>query len=223
MCPLPTQEVMSVDEESTSCYCLLEAQRCQVLLQHPGRYALVGEPLNQDVSKRLRLAVFGSPDTSSSLGFTLRVYCVDDTPHAFQVRGKREGTEGNGTVVKLVVGWICDRHLLWMQRLLHLRALSTGLSLEGPSITALFSIGHVTHWLQIILDVFSTLDKQETPLCIGSWCFLYFIGILTCPTDSQSYQICLLPWTNRKYLFLFDFNACYISYEYEYEIKVFFQ
>uniref|UniRef100_A0A8D3E9T6 Netrin receptor UNC5 n=1 Tax=Scophthalmus maximus TaxID=52904 RepID=A0A8D3E9T6_SCOMX len=78
------EEVMSVDEESTSCYCLLEAQRCQVLLQHPGRYALVGEPLNQDVSKRLRLAVFGSPDTSSSLGFTLRVYCVDDTPHAFQ-------------------------------------------------------------------------------------------------------------------------------------------
>ena len=86
---------MSVDEESTSCYCLLEAQRCHVLLEHPGRYALVGEPLSQEAAKRLRLAVFGSPDTSSSLGFTLRVYCVDDTPHAFQVGGKREDIEGN--------------------------------------------------------------------------------------------------------------------------------
>lgn len=84
------KEVMSVDEESTSCYCLLEAKRCHVLLEHPGRYALVGAPLNQEAAKQLRLAVFGSPDTSNSLGFTLRVYCVDDTPHAFQVREKRE-------------------------------------------------------------------------------------------------------------------------------------
>lgn len=79
---------MSVDEESTSCYCLLEAHRCHVLLEQPGRYALVGEPLSPEAAKRLRLAVFGSPDNSSSLGFILRVYCVDDTPHAFQVRGR---------------------------------------------------------------------------------------------------------------------------------------
>ncbi|TNN60063.1 Netrin receptor UNC5D [Liparis tanakae] len=78
------EEVMPVDEESSSCYCLLEAQRCHVLLEHPGRYALVGEPLSPDAAKRLRLAVFGSPDGGNSLGFTLRVYCVDDTPHAFQ-------------------------------------------------------------------------------------------------------------------------------------------
>lgn len=77
---------MSVDEESTFCYCLLETKRCHVLLEHPGRYALMGAPLNQEAAKRLRLAVFGSLDTSNSLGFTLRVYCVDDTPHAFQVR-----------------------------------------------------------------------------------------------------------------------------------------
>lgn len=77
---------MSVDEESTFCYCLLEPKRCHVLLEQPGRYALMGAPLSQEAAKRLRLAVFGSLDTSNSLGFTLRVYCVDDTPHAFQVR-----------------------------------------------------------------------------------------------------------------------------------------
>lgn len=90
----PLKEVMSVDEESTLCYCLLEAKRCHVLLEHPGRYALVGAPLNQDAAKRLRLAVFGSPDTCNSLGFTLRVYCVDDTPHAFQVWEKRRKQKG---------------------------------------------------------------------------------------------------------------------------------
>lgn len=77
---------MSVDEESTFCYCLLEPKRCHVLLEQQGRYALMGAPLSQEAAKRLRLAVFGSLDTSNSLGFTLRVYCVDDTPHAFQVR-----------------------------------------------------------------------------------------------------------------------------------------
>nr|XP_040053880.1 netrin receptor UNC5D-like isoform X1 [Gasterosteus aculeatus aculeatus] len=88
------EEVVSVDEESTSCYCLLETHRCHVLLDHPGRYALVGEPLNQDAAKRLRLAAFGSPDAGNSLGFTLRVYCVDDTPHAFQEVAVGERSRG---------------------------------------------------------------------------------------------------------------------------------
>uniref|UniRef100_A0A665V3B1 Netrin receptor UNC5 n=1 Tax=Echeneis naucrates TaxID=173247 RepID=A0A665V3B1_ECHNA len=88
------EEVMSVDEETTSCYCLLEAQRCHVLLEHPGHYALVGEPLSPNAAKRLRLAVFGSPDASNSLGFTLRVYCVDDTPHAFQEVAVGERSRG---------------------------------------------------------------------------------------------------------------------------------
>uniref|UniRef100_A0A3P8ZQM9 Netrin receptor UNC5 n=1 Tax=Esox lucius TaxID=8010 RepID=A0A3P8ZQM9_ESOLU len=85
------EEVMSVEEESTSCYCLLEAQCCHLLLERPGRYVLVGEPLTQDAMKRLRLAVFGSADNSNPLGYNLRVYCVDDTPCAFQdvVLGER--------------------------------------------------------------------------------------------------------------------------------------
>ncbi|XP_045081027.1 netrin receptor UNC5D-like isoform X4 [Coregonus clupeaformis] len=78
------EEVMSVGEESTSCYCLLEAQCCHLLLESPGRYALVGEPLSQEAVKRLRLAVFGSADNTNPLGYSLRVYCVDNTPYAFQ-------------------------------------------------------------------------------------------------------------------------------------------
>ncbi|CAL8277478.1 unnamed protein product [Merluccius merluccius] len=86
------QEVMSVDEESACCYCLLEAERCHLLLGRPGRYALVGQPLSQEAAKRLRLAVFGSPDAGNPLGYNLRVYCVDDTPHALQVsRGETAG------------------------------------------------------------------------------------------------------------------------------------
>uniref|UniRef100_A0A3Q3DIS9 Netrin receptor UNC5 n=1 Tax=Hippocampus comes TaxID=109280 RepID=A0A3Q3DIS9_HIPCM len=87
------EEVMCVQEPCTSCYCLLEAQRCHVLLERPGRYALVGEPRRPDAAKRLRLAAFGSPDTANPRGFILRVYCVDDTPHEVtageRVRGGR--------------------------------------------------------------------------------------------------------------------------------------
>lgn len=75
---------MSVEEESTSCYCLLDSASCHLLLQQPGCYALVGEPLTQGATKRLKLAAFGSAE-AASLGYSLRVYCVDDTPHAFQV------------------------------------------------------------------------------------------------------------------------------------------
>ncbi|KAG7222067.1 hypothetical protein INR49_016752 [Caranx melampygus] len=77
------EEVMSVEEESTSCYCLMDSSSCHLLLDQPGSYALVGEPLTQAAVKRLKLAVFGSME-AGSMNYSLRVYCVDDTPHAFQ-------------------------------------------------------------------------------------------------------------------------------------------
>ncbi|XP_038153236.1 netrin receptor UNC5D-like isoform X2 [Cyprinodon tularosa] len=87
------EEVMSVDEESTSCYCLMDSTSCHLLLDQPGSYALVGEPLTQAAVKRLKLAVFGSVE-SGPLIYSLRVYCVDDTPHAFQGVVAAEKTRG---------------------------------------------------------------------------------------------------------------------------------
>lgn len=78
---------MSAEEDSTSCYCLMDSTSCHLLLDQPGWYALVGEPLTQAAVKRLKLAVFGSAD-AGCLAYSLRVYCVDDTPHAFQVGGR---------------------------------------------------------------------------------------------------------------------------------------
>ncbi|XP_041957074.1 netrin receptor UNC5D isoform X1 [Alosa sapidissima] len=77
------EEVMSVEDESTSCYCLMEANCCHVLLDQPGSYALVGEALTEEAVKRMKLAVFGSTEPNST-DYSLRVYCVDDTPYAFQ-------------------------------------------------------------------------------------------------------------------------------------------
>ncbi|XP_030647676.1 netrin receptor UNC5D-like [Chanos chanos] len=77
------EEVMSADDDSTSCYCLMESSRCHILVDRPGSYALVGEALTNMAVKRMRIAVFGSLGTSS-MDYCLRVYCVDDTPHAFQ-------------------------------------------------------------------------------------------------------------------------------------------
>ncbi|XP_061115898.1 netrin receptor UNC5D-like isoform X2 [Conger conger] len=77
------EEVMSAEDETTSCYCLLDSHSCHLLLDRPGSYALVGEPLVELAAKRLKLAVFGGVG-SCFLEYCLRVYCVDDTPHAFQ-------------------------------------------------------------------------------------------------------------------------------------------
>ncbi|XP_068167775.1 netrin receptor UNC5D-like isoform X2 [Antennarius striatus] len=87
------EEVMSVEEESTSCYCLMDSSCCHLLLDQPGSYALVGEPLTQAAVKRLKLAVFGSTE-AGSLSYSLRVYCVDDTPHAFQGVVAAENSRG---------------------------------------------------------------------------------------------------------------------------------
>ncbi|TRY60815.1 hypothetical protein DNTS_003153 [Danionella cerebrum] len=77
------EEVMTVEEDSTSCYCLLDSQCCQLLLDRPGSYALVGETLSESATKRLRLAAFGNMEPGL-LCYSIRVYCVDDMPHAFQ-------------------------------------------------------------------------------------------------------------------------------------------
>ncbi|XP_031731694.1 netrin receptor UNC5D-like [Anarrhichthys ocellatus] len=87
------EEVMSVEEECTSCYCLMDSTSCHLLLDQPGSYALVGEPLTQAAVKRLKLAVFGSME-AGSMRYSLRVYCVDDTPHAFQGVVAAEKTRG---------------------------------------------------------------------------------------------------------------------------------
>lgn len=78
------QEVMSVEDESTSCYCLLDPFACHVLLDGFGTYALTGEPITDCAVKQLKVAVFGCL-SCNSLDYNLRVYCVDNTPWAFQV------------------------------------------------------------------------------------------------------------------------------------------
>nr|XP_048312475.1 netrin receptor UNC5D isoform X4 [Myodes glareolus] len=77
------EEVMSVEDESTSCYCLLDPFACHVLLDSFGTYALTGEPITDSAVKQLKVAVFGCM-SCNSLDYNLRVYCVDNTPCAFQ-------------------------------------------------------------------------------------------------------------------------------------------
>ncbi|XP_063752510.1 netrin receptor UNC5D isoform X2 [Eleginops maclovinus] len=88
------EEVMSVEDESTSCYCLLDSASVHLLLDQPGSYALVGEPLTQAAVKRLKLAVFGGLEAGGATSYSLRVYCVDDTPHAFQGVVSAERSQG---------------------------------------------------------------------------------------------------------------------------------
>uniref|UniRef100_A0A8B9P0C8 Netrin receptor UNC5 n=1 Tax=Apteryx owenii TaxID=8824 RepID=A0A8B9P0C8_APTOW len=77
------EEVMSVEEETTSCYCLLDPYACHILLNSFGTYALIGEPISDCAVRQLKVAVFGCM-SCNSLDYNLRVYCMDNTPCAFQ-------------------------------------------------------------------------------------------------------------------------------------------
>nr|XP_048685092.1 netrin receptor UNC5D isoform X5 [Caretta caretta] len=85
------EEVMSMEEETTSCYCLLDPYACHILLDRFGTYALAGEPISDCAVKQLKVAVFGCM-SCNSLDYSLRVYCMDNTPCAFQevVSGERQ-------------------------------------------------------------------------------------------------------------------------------------
>ncbi|NXD14671.1 UN5BB protein, partial [Nothocercus nigrocapillus] len=89
------EEVVTLDEETlnTPCYCQLEAKCCHVLLDQLGTYAFVGEPCSRSAIKRLQLAIF-APTVCTSLEYSLKVYCLEDTPDALKEVLELEKTLG---------------------------------------------------------------------------------------------------------------------------------
>ena len=82
------QEVLTVGEETLSspCYLQLEEECCHVLLEQLGTYGLVGQSCPpQPACKRLQLALFAPRAPCLSLDYSLRIYCIHDTPHALKV------------------------------------------------------------------------------------------------------------------------------------------
>ena len=77
---------MTLDEETlnTPCYCQLEAKSCHILLDQLGTYVFVGESYSRSAIKRLQLAIF-APTVCTSLEYSLKVYCLEDTPDALKV------------------------------------------------------------------------------------------------------------------------------------------
>ncbi|XP_043374662.1 netrin receptor UNC5B isoform X1 [Dermochelys coriacea] len=89
------EEVVTLDEETlnTPCYCQLEPKSCHVLLDQLGTYVFVGESYSRSAIKRLQLAIF-APTTCTSLEYSLKVYCLEDTLDALKEVFELEKTLG---------------------------------------------------------------------------------------------------------------------------------
>ncbi|NXT43470.1 UNC5B protein, partial [Pelecanoides urinatrix] len=98
------EEVVTLDEETlnTPCYCQLEAKSCHVLLDRLGTYVFVGESYSRSAIKRLQLAIF-APTICTSLEYSLKVYCLEDTPDALKVTLPRDAGAGCPCFPKLLV------------------------------------------------------------------------------------------------------------------------
>ncbi|NXH17110.1 UNC5B protein, partial [Bucco capensis] len=130
------EEVVTLDEETlnTPCYCQLEAKSCHVLLDQLGTYVFVGESYSRSAIKRLQLAIF-APTICTSLEYSLKVYCLEDTPDALKVTSPWDTRESCSFFPKLEVlpgSEISPRKLLepWL-------SLSFGMICRrSPSITS---------------------------------------------------------------------------------------
>ncbi|XP_028916411.1 netrin receptor UNC5B isoform X2 [Ornithorhynchus anatinus] len=89
------EEVVTLGEETlnTPCFCQLEAKSCHTLLDQLGTYVFVGESCSRSAVKRLQLAIF-APALCTSLEYSLRVYCLEDTPDALKEVLELERTLG---------------------------------------------------------------------------------------------------------------------------------
>ncbi|KAK6474893.1 netrin receptor UNC5A-like [Huso huso] len=74
------EDVLQVGEElpSDPYYCQLEAESCRIFTEQLGRFTLVGESLSMAAAKRLKLLLF-APVCCTTLEYSIRVYCMDDT------------------------------------------------------------------------------------------------------------------------------------------------
>ncbi|MBN3273554.1 UNC5A protein, partial [Polyodon spathula] len=80
------EDVLHVGEELPSdlYYCQLEAKSCRIFTEQLGRFTLVGESLSMEAAKRLKLVLF-APMCCSTLEYSIRVYCMDDTQDMLKV------------------------------------------------------------------------------------------------------------------------------------------
>lgn len=78
---------MGEETLSSPCYLQLEEESCHVLMEQLGTYGLVGQSCPpHPACKRLQLALFAPRAPCLSLDYSLRIYCIHDTPHALKVR-----------------------------------------------------------------------------------------------------------------------------------------
>lgn len=75
---------MGQEIPSNPYYCQLDGQMSHIFTETLGKYTLVGESLNTTAAKRLRLVLF-APGTCTSLEYSIRVYCLEDTQNALKV------------------------------------------------------------------------------------------------------------------------------------------
>ncbi|NXY50751.1 UNC5B protein, partial [Ceuthmochares aereus] len=193
------EEVVTLDEETlnTPCYCQLEAKSCHILLDQLGTYVFVGESYSRSAIKRLQLVIF-APTVCTSLEYSLKVYCLEDTPDALKVTSLCDTSMGCLPKLFVFVGRCCLMPLRETMRVL--LSSSTGPPFRirytrGFAASGwIFSLLHKKHLLLCSALVFYSSCYSCVEICFSSPWEAHGIDSIECNVRSLSFDA-LAAWT----------------------------
>ncbi|CAM1331977.1 UNC5C (predicted) [Pycnogonum litorale] len=157
------EKVCNIGEETinTPVYCQVDTKYCYVMTETLSRVVLVGRSTNKAKAvKLLKMLVF-APTVKSLMDFSIRVYCVQDTPAAVQNVLQQEKTLNGKMVAKVSTMKLVDN---LSPLCISLTSLTFGWKIKPTAVYQEIPFCHIWNGSQNNLYCSFSMEQVEAPI-----------------------------------------------------------